>query len=111
MSRMLAALCILVGLAVAVEAAPWSSSANFASSLSGESPAIRVACGYDDFYCSAGTQRSCRGGRCACLACGGGYRHRREYMRDYEYAPRPRRQVCPPHYTVQDGVCKPYRGY
>ncbi len=18
---------------------------------------------------------------------------------------------CPPHYTVQDGVCKPYRGY
>lgn len=24
---------------------------------------------------------------------------------------RPRRGHCPPHYTVQDGLCKPYRGY
>jgi len=21
------------------------------------------------------------------------------------------RSACPPHYSVQDGVCKPYRGY
>ena len=33
------------------------------------------------------------------------------YYRDYE---RPRyrsRRPCPRGYTVQDGVCKPYRGY
>ncbi len=33
------------------------------------------------------------------------------------YAPRPyyrpayRRNPCPPYWTVQSGVCKPYRGY
>ncbi|MET0278143.1 MAG: hypothetical protein ABW198_07410 [Pseudorhodoplanes sp.] len=32
------------------------------------------------------------------------------------YAPRPgyrpyRRNPCPPYWTVQGGVCKPYRGY
>lgn len=33
------------------------------------------------------------------------------------YAPRPyyrpayRRNPCPPYWTVQNGVCKPYRGY
>jgi hypothetical protein len=30
------------------------------------------------------------------------------------YPPSPRWRTsngCPPHYTVQDGLCKPYRGY
>jgi hypothetical protein len=45
--------------------------------------------------------------------------HRRYVAPRYRYA-RPRyvqpyrpayRQQCPPRYTVQDGVCKPYRGY
>ena len=33
------------------------------------------------------------------------------------YAPRPyyrpgyRRNPCPPYWTIQSGVCKPYRGY
>jgi hypothetical protein len=53
-----------------------------------------------------------------------GERHR-HYYRDryndgynaYDYAPGWRgygyndSSRCPPHYTVQDGVCKPYRGY
>src|ERR1043165_245189 len=33
---------------------------------------------------------------------GGYYGERRSY--------RSRRGACPPHYTIQDGVCKPYRG-
>lgn len=49
------------------------------------------------------------------------YRHRhyhrpRYYYRDYGYAPRRGRYYstwngCPHGFTVQDGVCKPYRGY
>jgi len=38
-------------------------------------------------------------------------RYRRERDRDYyERHYHPAAQ-CPPNYTVQDGVCKPYRGY
>ena len=44
------------------------------------------------------------------------------YHRDYRYyndgpryyPPNPKWHTsngCPPHYTVQDGLCKPYRGY
>lgn len=32
--------------------------------------------------------------------------YRRDYRRRYRS-----RNVCPPHYSVQDGICKPYRGY
>jgi hypothetical protein len=45
------------------------------------------------------------------------HRHYRRYYRGYEtygYAPRPYYygRGCPnPTWTVQDGVCKPYRGY
>ncbi|MGC1981050.1 MAG: hypothetical protein WA711_10020 [Pseudolabrys sp.] len=46
------------------------------------------------------------------------YRHHRRYYRDYDgpyaYAPPPRHRSwngCRPGVTVQDGVCKPYRGY
>ncbi len=46
------------------------------------------------------------------------YRHHRRYYRDYDgpyaYAPAPRYRTwngCPRGYTVQDGICKPYRGY
>ena len=45
-------------------------------------------------------------------------RYERDYDRDndgrrFRDERRYRRSVngCPPHYTVQDGVCKPYRGY
>lgn len=41
------------------------------------------------------------------------YRNHR-YYNDYGYAPRRSAKSsngCPPHYTVQDGRCKPYRGY
>ncbi len=46
------------------------------------------------------------------------YRHRyreRYYDEDRRYfPPNPRWRTwngCPPRYTVQDGLCKPYRGY
>jgi len=46
------------------------------------------------------------------------YRYHRRYYRDYEgayaYAPAPRYRAwnaCPRGYSVQDGVCKLYRGY
>jgi hypothetical protein len=32
--------------------------------------------------------------------------------RYYDYYPgRSEGNACPPHYTIQSGVCKPYRGY
>lgn len=40
------------------------------------------------------------------------YYDERRYRRDRrERYYRPRGGRCPPHYTIQDGVCKPYRGY
>ena len=49
------------------------------------------------------------------------YQDDRYYRRDYRYreqtygydAPRRYRtwNGCPPYYTVQDGVCRPYRGF
>jgi hypothetical protein len=33
------------------------------------------------------------------------YRYERRHQNRYSY------NGCPRHYTVQDGVCKPYRGY
>jgi hypothetical protein len=39
------------------------------------------------------------------------YRHDREYDRDYNRRNYRTGNGCAPHYTVQDGVCKPYRGY
>lgn len=39
-------------------------------------------------------------------------RYRRNHNRYYgERSYRRSGSRCPPHYTVQDGVCKPYRGY
>ena len=38
------------------------------------------------------------------------YRRDRDDYRNYDRRYRTR-NGCPPHYTVQDGVCKPYRGY
>jgi hypothetical protein len=111
MSRLLAALVVLFGLVSAVAAGPWSSG-GLGSGPSDNGQLTPVACGYSDGYCDAGTRRSCRGGHCVCLQCGGGGYYRRGYeepsYREFEYSPR--RPVCPPHYTVQDGVCKPYRG-
>jgi|PersoiStandDraft_1058852.scaffolds.fasta_scaffold49686_2 Ni/Co efflux regulator RcnB len=38
------------------------------------------------------------------------YRRDRDDYRNYDRRYRTR-NGCPPRYTVQDGVCKPYRGY
>jgi hypothetical protein len=37
-------------------------------------------------------------------------RYQRGYDDERRYSRRSARE-CPPNYTVQDGVCKPYRGY
>ncbi len=42
------------------------------------------------------------------------HRYREHYDEDRRYFPPSRRwgrNGCPPHYTVQNGLCKPYRGY
>lgn len=44
------------------------------------------------------------------------YEEQRHYRRQHNSRAYHNRQYrragrCPPHYTVQDGVCKPYRGY
>ena len=39
------------------------------------------------------------------------YRRDRERYRDYDRRYYHRASPCPRGYTVQDGVCKPYRGY
>jgi len=40
------------------------------------------------------------------------YHRYRDYDNSYAYYPGPRRwNGCPRNYTIQDGVCKPYRGY
>ena len=38
-------------------------------------------------------------------------RHMRRYDNDRRHYRRHASQACPYNYTVQDGVCKPYRGY
>ena len=46
---------------------------------------------------------------------GGNTRHTRNvrcvHDTGYAYTPGSTWNGCPPHFTVQDGVCKPYRGY
>ena len=39
------------------------------------------------------------------------YYDERRYRRDQRRHPRRNASGCPQGYTVQDGVCKPYRGY
>lgn len=42
------------------------------------------------------------------------YHHHYYGPRYYDYDPGggwPTYNGCPPHFTIQDGVCKPYRGY
>ncbi len=39
------------------------------------------------------------------------HRHYYDYYRGAEGGGWPTYNGCPPRYTVQDGVCKPYRGY
>lgn len=39
------------------------------------------------------------------------YGYGRGYYREYDYYVRRPHRRCPRGWTVQDGVCKPYRGY
>ena len=116
MQKILMALCLFVGLITASHAGPWNGAADMGAAIQMDVPIVKVACDHNEFYCRRGSQRICRGGRCDCVPCGG-----RPYSRydgpppravPYGYdRPRHRRAVCPPRYTMQDGVCKPYRGY
>lgn len=110
------ALGLFLGLAATANAAPIRG-ADLSTALASEALVTRVACGYDEFYCSRGSQRVCRGGRCWCAPCGG---YRRGPYYGPGYAPPPpygyyrRRGAspdCGPGWSWQDGQCKPYRGY
>jgi len=115
MRRILIALTLLVGMFSFAEAMPWQGAVTLGDATLADSLITPVACDRDEFYCRRGLQRMCRGGRCDCVPCAMRYDRPRYHSapRDYDDRPRqrPRRQVCPPRYTVQDGVCKPYRGY
>jgi hypothetical protein len=87
------------------------------TSLAGSNAAD--GCGYDQFgrfRCAPGAQpgvpyfgnKNIYGGYSSYghYAEGPRYYRRGDYDRGYN-----RRTRCPPNYTIQDGVCKPYRGY
>jgi len=114
------ALGLFLGLAATADAAPIGG-ADLNAALQSRPLITRAACGYDEFYCSRGSQRVCRGGRCWCAPCyapryapppppyygpGPGYYDRPGYLR-----PRYRSPDCGPGWSWQDGQCKPYRGY
>jgi hypothetical protein len=58
-----------------------------------------------------GSGRYLSGHRCVTIGVNyNGPRAYRDYNRSYGYD-RNLRNGCPRNYTIQDGVCKPYRGY
>jgi hypothetical protein len=65
-----------------------------------ELASARDGCGYGRYH---------NGYRCVPMGWRGDARVYRDYNRPtYGYGVQPR---CPHNWTVQDGVCKPYRGY
>jgi hypothetical protein len=117
MRRLFLALGLLLSLAYAADAAPIRG-ADLSTALASDALITKVACGYDEFYCSRGTQRVCRHGRCWCAPCyGPRYAPGPYYGPGYAppppyYAPRRYRSPdCGPGWSWQDGQCKPYRGY
>ena len=119
MRRIVLALGLLLSLAYTADAAPIRGT-GLSTALASEALISKVACGYDEFYCSRGSQRVCRGGRCWCAPCGGPrYAPPPYYGPGPGYAPPPRYRNrgyrrspdCGPGWSWQDGQCKPYRGY
>lgn len=126
MRRILIAVGLLIGLVCTAQvstaqAGTWSGSSAVGAAAENFSPIVRAGCGQSDFYCPAGLRRVCGPGGCRCIACGGGG----YYEGGGGYGPgpgyggyyRPHRGpncydggCCPRGMTIQDGVCKPYRG-
>lgn len=116
-------------------AGPWNG-AGGATRSQAQIQVEKVACYHNDFYCPLGRYRYCVNGYCGCARCTR-YYERDPYYRyeppapvpppgllfnfnfgggdDRRYSPpnvyRYGGNGCPRGYTVQDGLCKPYRGY
>jgi len=125
----------LIALIGSASAGPWGGM-DAAAARQAQPQIQKVACGHSDFFCPFGRYRACApNGQCWCNRCGVRYwndpNYRYEPPRpgppallfnfggsgddDRRYSP-PSRQWrtwnnCPPNYTIQDGLCKPYRGY
>ncbi len=116
MRRLFVSLALLFCIAASAQADPVLGGPSVAQTLTAEGLFQKAACDYpNDFYCPLGQHRVCGPRGCYCAPCGGRY-----------YGPPPGSYYggpgdpgngayygitgCPPHYTVQDGVCKPYRG-
>ena len=125
MLKITMAMGVLIGIVGGAFAAPWSGAEK-------SSPTQRLfvlaACGYNDQHCPAGRRFVCRpDGPCFCASC------RPRYYEEPRYYEQPRNDLvipfnfggggddrrynppvngrCPRNYTIQDGLCKPYRGY
>lgn len=125
MRRFFLALGLFLSLAYSADAASVRGAADLNTAIRSETLISKAACGYDEYYCSRGSQRVCRHGRCWCAPCGGRY-----YGPGYApppppyygpgpgYGPppgyyrRPRYHSpdCGPGWSFQDGQCKPYTG-
>lgn len=127
MLRYIIAIGMLVGLVGGAGAGAWNGAA--VPALDVQAPIERVACTYNDQFCPYGRYRSCRrDGMCWCARCGPRYIEEPvapffgapmgpsfSGPREPQYFPPNRARYpgngCPRGYTVQDGLCKPYRGY
>ncbi len=118
MRRILIAVGLFFGLVCAAEAGTWQGSAALGSAAQSASRIELAGCATSDFYCPAGRRRVCGPGGCVCAYCGGGGGYYGPGPGYYEgegyYRGRGRNcyggGCCPRGMTIQDGVCKPYRG-
>jgi hypothetical protein len=131
MLRIMLVFGFLVALIGGASAGPWSGSN--APATEAQIQIEKIACSHNDYYCPYGRYRYCTNGYCGCARCGR-YFERDPFYRyeppapttglqfnfggnndDRRYSPpntyRYPGNGCPRGFTVQDGLCKPYRGY
>jgi len=138
MLRVMMVIGCLVALVGGANAGSWNGLGSAVAGIEAQTQIEKVACGHDDFYCPYGRYRACSpNGQCWCNRCSSRNYWQRDP--NYQYQPGPpgimfnfglggggggddrgrysspsRRwntwNGCPPNYTVQDGVCKPYTG-
>jgi len=136
MFRIVLVLGFLVALVGSAAAGPWPGGTVSAPASSAQFEIQKVDCFHNDYYCPYGRYRYCTNGYCGCALCRREYYRRDPYYRYEPPAPPPgllfnfnlgggndNRQYYPPNvfryggngcqrgYSVQDGLCKPYRGY
>lgn len=132
MLRIMVVVGFLFALIGGASAGPWQGAASAVPAGQSQMQIQKVACGHPDAFCPAGRYRACApNGNCWCSRCGA------RYWNDpyYNHQPSPpglilnfgggggssgadNRRYYPPvngrcqrGWTIQDGLCKPYRGY